>query len=259
MSQESPLYWIGAHRGIGNANNEGSLETLRKSAEIEPHMIDLDLRQSRDGTLFLFHGAVIRDSGPFAQTSFHGRKIDALTRKELSDLCYSNSRDSCIPLFQDALRVLKPFSTLLLLDIKFESKEIIDQVISEASEIEMKDRLVFGCRHTECLTYLREKHPHILVSARTFSPEHVHEVLQSRPAFVWVKKTWATSELIQSIHKAGAKAIVGSFSERREIFEHWCSLYQMGIDVIFVDSPAKLKAFLRSKPTSCVSPHPKRD
>lgn len=121
---ESPVRCL--HRGgvITPEAPECSLRALRLAGEMGFEMIELDIRESKDGVPVIFHDNTMMDD-----TGKPGRAED-YTAAELAEIMFSGS-DQKIPTLAEALAIHKEYGMGLMLDIKTDGSDEYYQTIRQ--------------------------------------------------------------------------------------------------------------------------------
>lgn len=97
-----------SHRGVINGSKENSLESIKLSISSGVDGVELDVQQTKDRKLVLFHNK---------QISFKGKMtcINSLTWEQLRSIDLAGEK---IPLLEDALQITKESDLLIVLDLK---------------------------------------------------------------------------------------------------------------------------------------------
>lgn len=158
-----------AHRGgvIAPGAPENSLPAIRLAAEEGYHLVELDVRASRDGVAVLFHG--IGADGYLGVDCGVEANIVDLTAAEIRQLRYRGT-DEPVVFLEDALVLCAELGLGVMFDIKAftrnESAEFVQQISQLTVDVGLESISMTISRHP-----LVEKHLHPAILRRT-SNEH---------------------------------------------------------------------------------------
>jgi glycerophosphoryl diester phosphodiesterase len=147
---------IVAHRGGVVAANapENSLAAIQLAALHGYDMVELDVREARDGTLVLFHGlgggSLLADCGIRAA-------VEDLTTEELAQLCYRGSTEP-IARFDDALASCAELGLGVMLDLKSRdpSPDYLDRIAAFIRESNLAGSTVTISQHPRIAEHLAD-------------------------------------------------------------------------------------------------------
>jgi glycerophosphoryl diester phosphodiesterase len=251
--QPSPLRWPAAHRGDQAFGPENSLEAIRGAAQAGIPLIEVDVRRNADGTLFLFHDRRLDDDKMTGPAELMGKRAESLDDHELPLVHYAGGGPSRIATYAEALDAIKPYRTMLQLDVKGESRAVIDQAVRLAREKGQAHQILIQCQRLSTLAYVREKFSDIAVLARSHSIADVRMAYRKLPDIIQIEAEWITPELVEEIHTAGSKILVKSLYELDTV-EHWESLLDAGIDIMLTDKAVEMAHYLSASPALYAAP-----
>lgn len=197
---------IVAHRGGVVAANapENSLAAIRLAAVHGYDMVELDVREAKDGTLVLFHGlgggSMLADCGVPAA-------VEDLTADELAAIHYRGSTEP-IAAFGDALDLCVSLGLGVMLDLKSRdpSPAYLDQIAELLHETNLAGSTVTISQHPRVAEHLADKAILPLSKAET---QHVldGQLAFSRPRmwFGWAHELLSAS--VVPLQQAGVLVI----------------------------------------------------
>ncbi len=136
---------IVAHRGASNLARENTLEAFAKAIEIGADMVELDVRQTRDGVLAVFHDAKIEN-----------KKISKLAFTEISAIGYG--RGFKIPTLEEALSLIAG-KIPVQIDIKQAGYE--NHTAEVAKKYLHPSQFIIISFHAKVLKKIKAAHPEI--------------------------------------------------------------------------------------------------
>lgn len=144
---------VAAHRGFSSKYSENTLLAFQKAVESGAHMIELDLRLSKDGVVVIMHDETID------RTTNGSGKISDYTLSELKT--FDAGDGETIPTLEEFCESLKYHSDILYnIEIKPQEKgkEAVDKVIKLLKEYRFIDRCVFTSFDSRLIEYIYEKY-----------------------------------------------------------------------------------------------------
>lgn len=237
-----------AHRGGMYAdyaeNSLRTLEYLEKSFEGAPVMAEVDVRKSKDGTLFLLHDNTLE------RTTTGTGTIENATDEYLRSLKLRNGKgeilDEKIPSLEELLKFINKKNIFLMLDVKIDDwKQIMDLVKSKRA---VNKCLVLTFK-PENSKKVHDLSPDMLVSCLVKDRNDLNEISKIVPANVmmaYVNK----STPADVIHEMKSKKIFlvsdASEVERNNGAAYSAEFYRaLGVDVLVTDLPREVRALIK--------------
>jgi len=231
-----------AHRGniSTGALPDNSLPALRQGLTAGVPFLEVDVRRSADGVLFLFHdGSFSRDNSN-APAQLRGIAISTLSSADLRKASLDKSNQIQIPTLADALSLLRQHPhgsapSALQLDLKAESDSLMLDVLELVSSSGLLHRVLLQLRSPERISLALSKYPHARILARCTSPEQLNQALQNRVEAVELER-WITSSAVRQAHARGvlvAINIAGSRLDEPSTHDYFRS---RGVDMIMTDT-----------------------
>ena len=228
------------HQGCALRYPGNSLPAIECAIRERAPIIEIDIRASNDGELFLFHDRRINlkaysermcsmsecpsvalsdlSSEEIASWRYRGNEVDspALLRGSRDRECGKNIA-RCTNETGYALRILR-FDDLveldldgsdLLLDIKGDDLQIAKKILAKTKATHLEKRLIFSCsRGSNCIEELKQVSPASRVLFRAKSPIDVIRALTTKPEIIQIDKEWSSPELEDKIREAGASILL---------------------------------------------------
>lgn len=224
-----------AHRGsLHNGLPDNSIPALKDAIAKGALFLEVDVRRSTTGELFLFHDGSAQPTNSFAPSSLIGKPIQELSTEERAHVKLDRDGAITIPLLTDALNVLPQKGATLQLDLKAESDELLNAVVEILKHEKKLDRVVLQLRNPERIARLRKEEPTARISARCVTSAQLHQAVAEKVAFVELER-WMTAEAIQTAHREGVAItfnVAGSPYDEAPI---WSMLRARGVDSIMTD------------------------
>ena len=108
-----------SHRGVSNANGvQNTVESLEKTAQLKPDLVEMDVQETKDGQFVMMHDANLRSLAGLNVTP------QDLTLEELKQLdIYENGYQTKISSFDDYINRANDLHQKLLIEIKTSRKD----------------------------------------------------------------------------------------------------------------------------------------
>lgn len=231
----APLGWYAIHRGniaVWPGNTEfGIRAAVARSAKL----IEVDVRRSKDGSLFLFHDRRLNENNFAGPSKWLGRVAESLSDQELDHLCFPPDNRECVINFTKALELIVRTSTAYLLDVKNADLAMISQIVSQASSSNQLEQIIIQVPSVEKLSLVRKFHPELAILARCFNPDEVKKALAFNPEIIQIDEPWMTKTIIDNIHKNSSKVLVKTI-DRDDSAEHHRRLFEARVDIVLTDN-----------------------
>ncbi|MDF1859158.1 MAG: glycerophosphodiester phosphodiesterase family protein [Verrucomicrobiales bacterium] len=150
----SRVSWIVAHRGASLERPECTLAAIRRSIEVGATAVEIDVRTSRDGELFLLHDATLdrTTNGSGEASSLLLADLQKLDAGSWYDAIYEGER---IPSLKEAAAACKG-KVDLLLDLKEQGEEYDRKVVGVIREHGDPSQTIVGVRSVAQTQRFRE-------------------------------------------------------------------------------------------------------
>jgi len=225
-----------AHRGnIQKGRIPGnSLPALRASIETGVSFLEVDVRRSNDGALFLFHDGSFSRSNSSAPAHLRGIPVGTIASSERATVTLDNSVSIAVPTLADALSLIERSKSTLQLDLKGESDALTFAVLELVSARGLLHRVLLQLRSPERVALVLANYPTARVLARCKSPKQLQQVLQYRVEVVELER-WLTSDAVRLAHAQGVLVAVNIAGSRLDEPNTWGYLRSRGVDMIMTD------------------------
>ncbi|HOX39959.1 MAG TPA: glycerophosphodiester phosphodiesterase [Candidatus Brocadiia bacterium] len=238
------IKWPSGHRGDRDAGPDNSVAAIESAAKAGCPLIEIDIRTNKSGSMFLFHDGEFNERNFSGPKEWIGRDTCSLTDAEMPQFCQPGHPGLRILSFKEALEIVKPYDTVLQLDLKNESPKQADACVAVARESGQSNQILIQCQLPSTLSHLRGKHPDIAVLSRCRSNMHVRMSFKYKPEIIQIDEDWATPELVREIHEHGSKILVKSMGADTDLPAHWDKLAERGLDILMTDHAAKMSAHM---------------
>ena len=226
-----------AHRGAMMLRPDNTLEAFQKAVEQGAHIVELDVRLSRDGIPFILHDATVdrTTNGTGEASKFTMAELQELDTGSWFDAAYAGTR---IPSLAEALEWANSTTTLLL-DLKESGESFNDAVASVVKAHGHKEDVVIGVRSPEQARWFREHLPACRQLGFMPSPGDIESFAEAgidvlRLWLSWLKNS---AELVDEVRQTGAKLMInGSTGELDEVE----TILSFEPDWILIDDLAQL-------------------
>ncbi len=153
----SHVSWIVAHRGASMERPEGTLAAIRRSIEVGATAVEVDVRTSRDGELFLLHDATLdRTTNGKGQAS--ALSLEALQKLDAGSWYNEIYKGEKILSLKEAAAVCREKIDLLL-DLKEQGEDYDQKVVATIREHGDPARTIVGVRSVAQAERFRELLP----------------------------------------------------------------------------------------------------
>lgn len=241
---------VSAHRAAADRSwPENSLHAIQHAAAAGVPLVEVDVRMSRSGTLFLFHDSTVQNSNTASPGALLGRAIEELTDAERGSLRLPHQEDVRIPLLREALALLKTAPLRMQLDIKGESDAVTDAVIAQIFAAGAQQRVIIQFRDVSRLRRVLEKYPMLHTLARCKNAEDLSEALAVGSDMVELEG-WATAGAIQAAHAVLVPVLINVAHPFFDVPQVWEMVRARGFDIIMTNHAAQQLQLLKPTVTS---------
>jgi glycerophosphoryl diester phosphodiesterase len=237
-----------AHRGGMYAdyaeNSLKTLEYLGKSFEGSSVMAEVDVRKSKDGTLFLLHDNTLE------RTTTGTGKIEESTDDYLRSLKLRNGKgdvlDETIPTLAELLDFVAKRKIFLMLDVKIDDWKAIMDLVKSKKAVQKCLVLTFKAGNSK---KAHELSPDMLVSCLVKDQNDLNEISKIVPKKVmmaYVNKSTPADVIQELKNKKIFLVSDASEVERNNGVAYDAEFYKsIGVNVLVTDLPREVKALLR--------------
>jgi glycerophosphoryl diester phosphodiesterase len=232
------LFWPVAHRGGKQFGAPNLNSTVLNAARAGMPLIEVDVRESADGALFLFHDRRLSADNAIISSQLYGEYFSNLYSTSIRQLMVPGSFESP-PLLQTVLANIRNFSSVLLLDVKGDWALSGRKAISLVAQLGMQSRVVFYCPSLQCIAELAKEWPEISFLLRVKKVADLPSALGLKPLIIQMDKVHLNATIVEQVRSAGSRLLVKALdSEDRA--EVWRELEELGVDLVLTESPRSL-------------------
>jgi glycerophosphoryl diester phosphodiesterase len=239
---------IAAHRAQHTKYPENSLEAIRHSIESGVDMIEIDVRQTKDGMLVLMHDGTIdrttNGSGELSNYTYNQLQEFNL-EKEFSDTLMHK-----IPLLEEALNLAKD-KIMIDLDIKGAP---VKKLVAIVKMTKTENQAVFFDSEFPVLDSILILDPNLMIMPRAYSSEDVDKILAKyNSSIIHIDDSFYTEQVVSKIKRSGARVWINvlgrqdSIANSGKISLAYDTVILGGANIIQTDLPNTLKNFLKER------------
>jgi len=237
-----------AHRGASRLAPENTLAAIRKAVELGADIIEMDIRQTKDGHLVLMHNSDV------SHTTDGEGKVADLTLEQIKSLDAGSwfgeaFKGEKVPTLEEALDAIRG-KAVADFDLKAASPERFVQALHAEFEKDptLFERAAMYCSNTRLRSKVHELEPRLRI--RPTVPRGVHGLpgLLSEWESPLVNIEWVdfSEELVRQVHLAGCKVVVNTHG-RHDTELKMTAAIEAGADIIMTDRLDVLVPLLRKK------------
>ncbi|VEU81246.1 glycerophosphodiester phosphodiesterase [Haploplasma axanthum] len=150
---------IVSHRGESVYAIENTLDSLRIANTHNPSYVEIDIQQTKDNEIVVFHDSTLRRLANRANT------IKSLTLAELKNITLRhNGYESKIASFDEYLSLAKELNQPLLIEIKTTNQDSItfmNDIITKIEALDMMEMVIFQSLDLNFIIKFKEQYPNI--------------------------------------------------------------------------------------------------
>lgn len=242
-----------AHRAnINFGLPDNSLPAIHEAIRYGVPHLEVDVRQSKAGELFLFHDGSLNGSNYHSPRALCGRNVQELSGEELRSVRLDSAGTIHVPLLSEALDAISSHHVTLQVDLKGESDQLAEAVVKEIVGRGALDRCVVQFRNLDRMQTMLERYPALRTLARCKSEECVAHALNVGAEFIELEG-WASAYAIESSHSERVRVLVNVAHPFYDDPEVWALLRSRGIDIIMTDHAACIEKAPDHTPPQCLT------
>ena len=234
------LQQIVAHRGASSDRPENTLSALQRAIELKATAVEIDVRTSKDGTLFLLHDAKLdrTTDGTGVATELTMSQLKQLDAGSSFNKEYAGER---IPTLGEALQLCRGKINVLL-DLKEQGTAYAEAVAKTVREQGDPRQTIVGVRSVEQAQLFRKLLPKAQQLGFIPDPASIDDFAQAGVEYIRLWPRWLDDEsLVPAIKRQGVKLhLNGSTGKPDEIIP----LLKHNPASLLVDDVATLQATL---------------
>ena len=239
---------IAAHRAYHSKYPENSLAAIKHSIESGIDIIEIDVRQTKDGKIVLMH-----DSSIDRTTTGSGQLSDFTYNQLLEFELKKNNSDKLahkIPLLREALKIAKD---KIMIDIDIKGAPL-NKLVSIVTMTETEKQSIFFDSEFPVLDSILAINDNLIIMPRARSEKDVDEILLNYdPQIIHIDPSFYNNTVITKIKQSGARIWINALGKPDSIASSgnielgYGSLLSGGANVIQTDMPVILKEYLDSR------------
>ncbi|WP_343674317.1 glycerophosphodiester phosphodiesterase family protein [Chitinophaga sp.] len=237
---------VAAHRADHTVYPENSLPAIQSAIDKGIDIIELDVRETKDGVLVLMH-----DKGIEKKTDGHGN-VSELTYAELQGVHLKREgvvTTERIPSFRNALEMARG-KIMIDIDFKADTRSAMVSTCKLVREMGMEKQVLFFVYDYKDADLVKEIDPDIPVMPRVHNAaETMAVVKQGRYPILHGDDDCYTDSLMQVVRKANMRVWMNALGDYDELGEKGFDslLQKKQVNVIQTDRPGELLDYLRKK------------
>lgn len=225
-----------AHRGgIVAGVPENTLAAFREAIRQGVHVIEVDLRGTKDGEVVIMHDETVD------RTTNGSGKVADMTLAELKQLDAGGGES--IPTYKEVLQLVSGTGVSLLLDIK------LSPVLDKAAVVRLTEQynavlnVIVGTRDLDDLRSFQELNPNLRTLGFINNVEDIEPFILADVNIIRLWPVWIYEypDLIKRVHALGKPVWATAGTAPREELE---KLIKLGVNGILSDYPALLYSLL---------------
>lgn len=244
---------VAAHRAMHPKHPENSLAAVRENIDLGVDILEIDIRESKDGKLVLMHDETIdRTTNGKGKVS----DLDFSTLKDVNLIHNEEITVEHIPTFEALLEIAKG-KIMIDVDFKEDDPTAIKKAYTLIKKHHMEEQILFYIYDNyQLIPLLRDLNPKIKIMPRAYSRKDIRKILKiGGIKVIHIDESFYKNRIMQKIRSSGARIwsnALGKYDqmERRKKDSGFSQLREKKyINVIQTDLPEELLHFLRENQT----------
>lgn len=236
---------IVAHRGAMMEKPENTMPAFQRAYELGVDIVEVDVRTSRDGHLFVLHDATLdrttNATGPASQLTLV--ELQSLDAGSWFHPAYAGET---IPTLRQVLEWARAKDLQVLLDLKESGSEFTEAVSRSIERHGDVNRNIIGVRSVEQALDFRRRIPQAPQLAFMRSPDLIEEFADAGTDVIrlWLRWLHEVPELALRVRNTGKMLMInGRYGEPEETQ----AIMSFQPDWILIDDPARLRRSLQER------------
>lgn len=241
---DSTGIWIAAHRGGHLTVPENSLGSIDEAIRAGADIVELDVRETRDGIMVLLH-----DRNLDRTTTGKG-ELSHFTYAETQQLFLTHQGNATlyrIPTFREALAYAKG-RTIIDIDFKISGMEARQRAYAIIEELDMEDQVLFFLYDYTEMDSLYKINPRIKMMPRAYNNDQMREIIdKGQTDIIHVDPSFEKSPLLPEARQKGIRLWMNTLgdvdaksADNKDVYKDFMEQYKH-ISIIQTDFPARLK------------------
>lgn len=198
---------IAAHRAAHQKYPENSLESIQEAIDIGVHIIEIDVRVTVDGEVYLMHDQTID------RTTTGSGDIETLSSEDLKQyslLFEGEDSGIHIPTLKEALELAKG-KIMVDLDLKTDK---IEEVMEIVREVDVADEVIFFDSDWKVLKTINDHMPEAYLMPRTYKTKQIKKAFKKLdPVVVHIDPSFNSEKTIELAKKYGLRTWINSLGD----------------------------------------------
>jgi glycerophosphoryl diester phosphodiesterase len=214
-----------AHRGASSERPECTLAAIRRAIEVGATAVEMDVRTSKDGVLFLLHDATL-DRTTDGEGSAAARTISELKQLDAGSWFNPAYKTERIPTLREALSACRGQIDVVL-DLKEQGAAYAKQVAAEVRECGEPSETIVGVRSVAQAQQIRMLLPQARQLGLIPNTDSIEAFADAGVETIRLWPRWLTTDgngLVERVRKAQAKlhlnGTLGTAEEIRPLLAH---------------------------------------
>lgn len=227
---------VTAHRGNLHRGTypDNSIPAIQEAVAARIPFLEVDVRRSDGGDLFLFHDGSLSTSNSYSPSSLRGRPIQSLSSEERQQVFLDSNHTIHIPTLAEALDEIHGINSSLQIDLKQESDDFMLQVLRLIAQRKQLSQVLLQLREPARISLARAAFPEVRILARCRTEDALHAALAEKVEFVELEG-WASSEAIATAHKSNARVLINVAESVLDEASTWRYLRSRGVDSVMTN------------------------
>lgn len=241
---------VASHRGNHVSYPENSLPAFKAAVQAGAAVLELDVRQSKDGHLVVVHDRTVDRT-----TDGKGNVADMTLRelKSLHLLFDGKPTTWRIPTFREALEAVKG-DMLVDIDFKADTEEAAEACYQTVEQLHMEQQVLFFLYDPAWVPRCLARNPEIKVMPRARNAEMVYTLLnEPRVRVIHIDDSFYSDELARDMRNKGVRVWANSLGdddrtalEKEGNFQDFFDRMPL-VNVVQTDYPQAFVNFLNTK------------
>lgn len=246
----SPNILVAAHRAQHTKYPENSLAAIKHSIDSGIDIIEIDVRQTKDGKLVLMHdGTIDRTTSGSGELSFYtySQLQEFDLKKEFSDTLTHK-----IPLLEEALTLAKD---KIMIDIDIKGAPV-KKLVAIVKKTKTQNQAIFFDSEFPVLDSLLSLEPNLIIMPRAYSSNEVDSIiLKYNPKVIHIDDSFYSEKVVSKIKGSGARIWINALGRPDSIANignislAYDSIILGGANIIQTDLPVTLDKYLKKMNT----------
>jgi glycerophosphoryl diester phosphodiesterase len=240
LHEERPAVVI-AHRGASAVAPENTLAAVREAVEAGADWVEIDVQESADGSVFVFHDSDFKRVGGPARPIWELRdaELAAIDIGTWKSPAFAAER---VPLLADVLELCKDRSGVLI-ELKYygHSQRLEERVVGLVEAAGMADQVMVMSLSHEGVRKIRQLRPDWKVGL--LSSVAVGNVTKLDLDFLGLNARTTSRKLVRQAHKRGVQVHVWTVNDPVDM----STMLGRGVDGLITDHPALAREVLEER------------